>query len=147
MLPDFKNEEDLPGLIDTYFEHISGEYHLKRTAVDNEDNPISKKIWDREPEPATFSELAYFLGFNSHEEFEEYKQTGKFSKEVNRAWLRIQVVYEKKLHNQSPTGAIFALNGLGRKEKAITAEHSDTLKVLLIETGPKPVENEKDVVF
>ena len=147
----FSTSAQLDALVEAYFVYIKGVYRLEDTVApgDNEEDIISKKIWNRVPEHATFSGLAYFLGFNSRKEFEEYAQSGSFAPELARAQLRVDMVYEKQLHNQSSTGAIFALRSRGWNEKETIkiGQGSDTLNVNIIETGPKPAGNEQEVVL
>lgn len=147
----FTNKGTLQNLIQHYFNYIEGEYHLekippKKPAVPNE--LIDQKIWDREPEPATIAGLAFFLGFNSREEFDTYESAGKFASIIKRARLRVEVGYEKKLHYQSPTGAMFALKSMGWNEKAEkpqVIENIKSIKVKIVESGPMPASNEKEV--
>ena len=150
----FSTPAQLEALVEAYFVFIGGEYHLADTAGagDNDEDIISRKIWDRDPEPATFSGLAYFLGFRSCEEFKENLQKGNFSFELNRANLRIVMAYEKKLHNnQTSAGAIYALRSKGRNEKAtdtvMVGESVGMLNVNIIESGPKPAGNEHDILL
>jgi len=109
---------------------------------------IGQKVFDREAEPATIAGLAFFLGFNSRDEFDEYESRGKFSTLIKRARLRIEAAYEKKL--DTPAGAMFALKNMGWNEKAENSKPADmvrSIKVKIIESGPKPVSSEKEVVL
>jgi len=148
----FKTPEELEALIESYFNYIEGEY-APEDDTENEDKiqvAANKKRWVREPEPATNAGLALFLGFSSRAEFNFYCLNGDFAAVLNRGNLRIEACYEKKLHNPSPAGAIFALKSMmGWNEKddndAEESEGFKTLKVELIECGPKPAGNERDV--
>ncbi len=70
---------------------------------------------------------------------------------LKRAHLRIEAIYEKKLHQQPSTGAIFALKSLGRNEGAAGKTKKGNavkiLKIKIIETGPKLAANENEVVL
>ncbi|MDB5115948.1 MAG: hypothetical protein JWQ79_1440 [Mucilaginibacter sp.] len=62
----------------------------------------------------------------------------------------MEAAYEKKLHYQSSTGAIFALKSLGWNEKAEnekSASLAKTIKVKIIESGPQPASSEKEVIL
>jgi hypothetical protein len=143
--PTFKTARKLAEKADDYFSYIKGEYHLETVAGKD------KKVADREAEPATIAGLALFLGFNSRQEFEDYEQNGEFGYLIKRSRLRVEALYERKLHQQSPSGAIFALKTLGWKEKTddkTTAGNTiKSLKIEIVTTGPKPAESEKEVVL
>ncbi len=143
----------LINLIKSYFDYIEGEYHLEKKPPKKTTDPpdsIDQKVWDREAEPATLAGLAFFLGFNSREEFDHYEKNGKHALLVKRARLRVEASYEKKLHYQSSTGAIFALKSIGWNEKTEAIKPADkvkNIKVKIIESGPLPASNEKDVTL
>ncbi|WP_162996482.1 terminase small subunit [Mucilaginibacter celer] len=137
--------------IDAYFTYIEGEYHIEQKPVKvtkDHVETVDQKIWDRPPEPATISGLAFYLGFNSRDELEAYRTGGAFADVLKRAVLRIEASYEVALH-QNATGAMFALKSIGWNEKppqpAGNAENNNILKVEIINTGPPPAGNEKDV--
>jgi hypothetical protein len=93
-----------------YFSFIKGEYHIEKVpAKGSKDSTdfIDQKVWDREPEPATLSGLALALGFISIAELEAYERDGKFAHIIKKARLKVEAEYEKRLHYQSATGAIF----------------------------------------
>src|SRR6185312_8475058 len=100
----FRTAKDLATRIDKYFTYIEGEYHL-----DEKDKPV----WDREPDPATIAGLALFLGFNSIQGFITYEGSGRFANVLKKGRLRVEWIYEKKLHQQSSAGAIFMLKSMG----------------------------------
>ena len=137
--------------IKRYFESLKGQFHMEELPVKNSKNKNEtsvQKIWDREPEPPTLSGLALFLGFNSRNEFEVYEQTGEFANHVKRARLRIEAEYEKKLHFQSPSGAIFMLKNLGWCEKADGASLNEIPKIIeikIVDSGPELAFSEKEV--
>ncbi|WP_259071180.1 terminase small subunit [Mucilaginibacter sp. X4EP1] len=143
--PIFKTATKLASKADAYFSYIEGEYHLE-TVTGKE-----KKITDRDAEPATLAGLALFLGFNSRQDFEDYEQNGEFGYILKRSRLRVEALYERKLHQQSSSGAIFALKSFGWKEKAddkATASGTiKSLKIEIIETGHQPAESEKQVAL
>jgi hypothetical protein len=152
-LPDFSAAGDLAANIDAYFKYIKGEFHFeKKPAIETKNEASSaQKVWNREAEPATIAGLAFFLGFNSRQAFYDYEVNGKFSQVLKRGRLRIEAMYEKKLHQQSSTGVIFALKSLGwnenKADKDDAGEGIRTLEIRIIETGPKPANNEKEVVL
>jgi DNA-packaging protein gp3 len=143
--PSFKTARKLAEKADAYFSFIEGEYHIETVAGKD------KKITDREAEPATLTGLALFLDFNSRQDFEDYEQNGEFGYLIKRSRLRVEALYERKLHQQSPSGAIFALRALGWKEKAddktTTGNSLKSLKIEIVEIGPKPAESEKEVMM
>src|SRR6202035_3061369 len=108
---------------------------------------LKQKVWLHDPEPATLTGLAIFLGFHSKQAFEKYEENGRFANILKQGRLRIEAVYEKKLHLQSSaSGAIFALKSMGWNEKTeskTAAKAIKNIKIEIIETGPKPAENEK----
>ncbi|TWR25740.1 hypothetical protein FPZ43_15755 [Mucilaginibacter pallidiroseus] len=139
-------------LIESYFDHIQGSFHYENPiATDSKKNTPSKteKIWDREPEPALFTGLMLHLGFNSQQEFEEYERKGKHRKHIIKARLRIEKEYERKLHMQAPTGAIFALKKMGWTDKSETTPYTEILPksivVEVVQSGPNVAANEKEV--
>ena len=149
----FSNAEELSKRINVYFDYIDGEFHMEETPAKNpKDVPGPwQKIWDREPEPATFTGLALFLGFNSLQGFEDCEDNDEFAAALKRGRLCIESVYEKKLHQQSPAGAIFALKNMGWNDKTEAKNENrpayTTLKVEFTETGPKLAGSEKEVVL
>ena len=150
----FATARQLEALIDQYFIYIEGESCVKRKKTKGADGKIkttSQKTWAREPEPATISGLSLFLGFNSKQAFEDYELSGKFANQLKRAGLRIELLYEKKLHTQYTSGAIFALKSLGWNERANTRLADEPInnvfKVEINHTGPQLAASEKDVVL
>jgi hypothetical protein len=140
-------------LIESYFRYIEGEYYFEKTQVNQSEDKTyaEKKIYTRQPEPATITGFALFLGFNSKQEFDEYELKGRFANIIKRGRLRIEALYEQKLHQPAPTGAIFALKTMGWKEKQESKKTGNgivkKMEVHINETGPKPAENEKEVVL
>jgi hypothetical protein len=97
----------------------------------------------------TLSGLAVFLGFDSLEEFENYEIRGRFPYYLKRARLHITAIYEMKLLQPSPNGAIFALKEMGliKKSESKSTLLNNTLKIEVIESGPQPAVNEKEVML
>jgi hypothetical protein len=135
--------------IDAYFDYIDGEYRHENKPVKGQQQSAAeqKKICVREPEPATIAGLALFLGFSSRQAFDDYEQTGEFAPILKQGRLRVEAVYEKKLHQQSSAGAIFALKSMGWNEKVEGNTAFKSITVEIIESGPKPAENEKEVIL
>lgn len=151
--PYLMSESSLTSRINDYFTLIEGEYHLenKRGNESKEQPAPAKKIWDRDPEPATFAGFAVHLGFSSMEAFNAYIEAGKYNEALKFGHLRIEASYERKLHAQSAAGAVFALKNRGWNErgevKQQTAEFPKTLPVEVLFTGPIPAQSEKEVVL
>lgn len=144
--------DELTLRIDEYFTHIKGKYRMTKTPPKKEgDKPTRTKVCEREPELATISGLALFLGFSSREVFDECMRKGKFSEILKRGCLRVQAVYESRLHQHSTSGAIFALKSMGWNEKHENKQSDEallkTLSVKIIESGPKLVGSEKEVII
>jgi len=109
----YDNEAELEKAIEDYFVHIQG---LKQLVPD-EKGSITE-VWTRNPEPATVTGLALFLGFESRQSIYDYEGNGLFSYIIKNARLRVEHEYEKRLTTaQSPTGAIFALKNMGWSDK------------------------------
>jgi hypothetical protein len=150
----FANAAYLSGRIDEYFNYIQGASCSSQNDIGKADRSVNKsenKMWDREPEPPTISGLAFFLGFESMRAFMGYEENGRFAHILKRARLRIESVYEKKLHIQSSAGAIFALKTLKwndqQKDSAENFTAFNNIKIEIVETGPGLAGNEKDVVL
>jgi hypothetical protein len=146
----FNTPVQVKKLVDDYFDYIEGEYHeTEKPGKDDKTPPTTEKKCIREPEPPTIAGLAHFLGFNTRQMFENYCKEGEFADILSRGSLRIEACYEKKLHNQSATGAIFALKSMGWNEKSETlvtdTEVSKTLRIELVEAGPNVAASEKEV--
>ena len=143
--PAFKTAKILAEKIDAYFRYIEGEYHLE------EKSSGEQKIWDREPEPPILTGLILFLGFNSRKQFEDYEQNGQFADTVKRGRLRVEALYERKLHQQAPTGAIFALKSMGWTErsddKLANTNTFKSITIEILETGPALAQCEQEVAL
>ena len=134
--------------IDQYFTYIKGKFRTtKAPPKKTGDKPTRQKIWDRDPEPPTITGLALFLGFSSRQSFDDYEQKGKHAQLLRRGRLRIEAEYEKKLHDHYTSGPIFALKSLGWNDSKNTdTPVSKTLNIKIIESGPIPASNEKEVI-
>lgn len=145
----FISRADLEECIDNYFTFIQGEFELEQipSKTKGTTEMVEEKRWLRQEEPPTISGLAYYLGFESRQTFEHYELNGRHGAELKRARLRIEAAYEKKLHIQSSTGAIFALKALGWNDKDSTAMPviSGTITIEIIDTGAQPAASEKEV--
>lgn len=135
----FSSIDELDKLIKTYFEKLD----------DDANTEADSKKAKKEVAPPTMSGLAYHLGFESIQAFEACEAKGKYAFRLKRARLRVEAEYEKKLHFQSSTGAIFALKSSGWRERInnnTPDEPADNiLKVEVINVGPKLAGSEKDV--
>ncbi|MFA6247282.1 MAG: terminase small subunit [Mucilaginibacter sp.] len=152
-LKDLKQLKSYRARINKYFTTLQGEYHIEKVLVkgakDNTDT-IDQKVWDREPEPATLSGLALAIGFTSINEMEAYERDGEFADIVKKARLRVEAEYEKRLHFQSSTGAIFMLKSQGwaeRPDDSLLNEIPKTIQIEIINSGPKLADSEKDVAL
>jgi hypothetical protein len=133
----FSSITELDHLIKTYFGKLDDEADAKKTK--------------KEIAPPTMSGLAYHLGFESVQAFESCEAKGKYASPLKRARLRVEAEYEKKLHFQSSTGAIFALKSMGwdaRSKNNTSDEPTDSiLKVEVINVGPNLAGSERDVIM
>ena len=144
--------DELTNLIDQYFIYIKGKYRMTRTPPKQVGDKLTRtKTWDREPEFATISGLALFLGFSSRQVFDDCMRKGKYSEILKRGCLRVEAFYESRLHQHSTSGAIFALKSMGWNEKHESKPTDDTtlktLSIKIIESGPKTVRSEKEVII
>jgi hypothetical protein len=128
----YKTLEELAARCDEYFEYIMGE-HTEELSV-NADGKTEKKIKHREPEPATITGLALFLGFVSRQSLYDYiNRNDEFSYIVNVALTLVECNYERRLSGTCPTGAIFALKNMNWKDKSET-ELSGNMGIVWNET-------------
>jgi len=142
--PVFKTARKLANKVDAYFRYIEGAYNSEIKAGKEE------KKHTREPEPATLTGLALFIGFNSLIELYDYEQNGEFADVISRGCLQVQSAYEKKLHQQSSSGAIYALKNLMRKEKGdhpAPVIQKINIEAVTVETGYKIASNESEVTI
>ena len=140
--------DELSNLIDEYFEYIKGAYNLKRVAAKEAGKYTYTKVYHRDREPATFSGLALFLGFNSLRNFDDYEPKGQLSQILKQGRLRIEAEYEKRLHEHYTSGPIFALKSRGWNDGKTTEQPSShSLNIKIIESGPQPANSEKEVII
>lgn len=137
----FTSAAKLRQRVDTYFNSL-----IKTPEETTEKTIKTGNSPKPETLPATISGLMLFLGFNSRKEYDDYENYGKYNDVLKRARLRIEAEYEKKLHYQSSTGAIFALKNLGWNDRE---ENKDTngsvtlnIEILNSEYNPAVAENE-----
>lgn len=126
---------------------------IKRKAKSPIKNPtwLSEKIeaYFQQQHP-TIAGLALFLGFSSLEDFIDYEQHGRRRKAIKRASLRIEAIYEQKLHTTSATGAMFALKNMGWKDRSTTENEEERITKFTMAIAHSPVlpaSSEKDVVL
>jgi hypothetical protein len=145
----FTTATELTNHIDAYFDYIDSEYRLENKPGKGPQQAVAeqKKLCVREPGPATITGLALFLGFSSRQAFDDYEQNGEFAHILKQGMLRVEAVYEKKLHQQSSAGAIFALKSMGWNERSEGNTAFKSITIEIIESGPKPAENEKEVIL
>ncbi|MBB3057246.1 terminase small subunit [Mucilaginibacter gotjawali] len=147
----FTTFKQLANRIDAYF-NLSNEapQNEKKSKGKTEPAQLSEAT-ARDAEPATLSGLALYLGFNSLAAFEDYEQKGEFAPALQRARLRLQAIYERRLLQQSPTGAMFALKSFGWDERSENKTGKDaapkTFTIKIIETGFQPAGDEKEVIL
>jgi hypothetical protein len=83
-----------------------------------------------EDEPITWTGLALGLGFHGRGELDNYEGYDGFSHSVKRAKAIVQHAYERRLHGNSPTGAIFALKNMGWSDRhEVTGADGQPLQV------------------
>lgn len=109
----FETPEEMEKMIDEYFLHIQG----KVKKIFNEGLENEKVLWEREPEPATITGLALYIGLCSKTSLYEYQDRPAFSDLVKRARAGVENAYEKRLHQAQNVGAIFALKNMGWRDK------------------------------
>lgn len=148
--PKYETVEILQAAIDKYFKYIEGIFTIET----DEDTGQPKKIWERYPEPATITGLAYWLGFDSRQSIYDYKGRAGFSYTIKRARLRIEANYEKNLSGQQPAGSIFALKNLGWNDKVQNeisgpngkpVENNHALKIVINSTAAGISSTEKEI--
>lgn len=126
----YETAEDIVKEIDAYFEYIKGENNGEESL--------------REPEPATITGLALYLGFASRQSLLDYVEKEEFSFAIKRGKLRIEHEYEKRLHQNNPTGAIFGLKNMEWSDKTEIA-HSGDLSIVWKETKNYGANDKTDI--
>lgn len=148
MKKSFTKATRLDELIAQYFNQA--DQHTHEQTNTKKASPAAAKKDKVQPWAPTLSGLAFHLGFNSRQEFEEYESKGKFADRLKRARLQIETFCEKKLHTQYTSGAIFALKNLGWADRVETKPiESDHIahKIEVIITGPQLASSENEVVL
>lgn len=136
--PKYRKAAEIAEKIAEYFTYILGEYSI---------DDSKKKVFTREPEPATITGLALYLGFESRQSIYDYEKNGKFSYTVKRARLRIEQEYEKKLHGINATGPIFALKNFGWRDQQNVEHTGKDGKDLIPDVKQVIVINGKEIEF
>ncbi len=116
----YETAEELLQAVQEYFAYLEGDYHEEEIKVGKgkDQKTIKEKVWDRNPEDATITGLALFLGFDSRSTLYEYGKKEEFSHIIKRAASLVEKSYEHRLAGNSPTGARFALKNMGWKDKS-----------------------------
>lgn len=119
--PIFKNARDLTKKVNEYFVYIKGLEKVKRKRqidpVTKEKAWIEERTWIRNPEPATITGLALYLGFANRQSLYDYEKQEVYSGVIARARTRVEHEYEKKLSLPNPTGPVFALKQMNWTDK------------------------------
>jgi hypothetical protein len=117
--PKFDSPEHLMEECEAYFKYIEGEFHYEteEIQVDGKFKVVDKVVWDRYSEPATITGLTLYLGFSDRGSLDDYEKKEEFSHIIKRARKLVEHNYEKRLHGDKNTGAIFALKNMGWKDK------------------------------
>ena len=68
-------------------------------------------------QPATWSGLANWLGFESRQSLKKKKKKEGFTYPIKKALLKIEEIYESNLFGRNPAGSIFALKNFGWRDK------------------------------
>jgi hypothetical protein len=149
--PKFNSHNQLAERVNAYFTSVEDEYPVGENTIDTPEGKTKVSKCARQPEPPTIAGLALFLGFNSRQALEDYLIEGKFSSALKTGLLRIEAIFERKLHNpQSVSGAIFVLKTMGWNEKSPAQPADKTpkkLKIEVIAEGPKLADCEQHVVM
>lgn len=147
----FTTIKQLNNLIDAYFNLSGDTLQCKKKSKGKPETAEVSEAAVSGPPPVTLSGLALYLGFNSLVAFEDYEQNGQFAAALQRARLRLMAIYERRLLQQSPTGAMFALKSFGWDERAEnkTGKHGPpkTLSIEIIDTGFQTAGDEKEVAL
>ena len=86
-------------------------------------------------EPITLTGCLYSMGIYSRGTLDEYEARPGFSEPVKQLRAMVAMAYERRLHGQNPTGAIFALKNMGWTDRqeidaTITGNLLDVLTTL-----------------
>lgn len=114
--PVFKSAKVLAKKVDKYFDYIKGEY--KKTKVKIKDDHgktvgLTEEIeCIRQPEYASITGLALYLGFASRQSLDDYEKKEVFTYTIARARTRVAFHYEQQLNSSRAFGAMFALKNM-----------------------------------
>lgn len=124
---------------DGFFEYIKGEQGKRKVKYGKKE--IEETYWIREPEPATITGLALYLGYSCLDSMDKAaKRSPLFFEIIKRAKLRVANRYERNLSGTTPTGAIFALKVMGWKDSTFVPEEGEGVVIgfqYVIPTKPK----------
>lgn len=102
--PFYNTVEELQARIDEYWNYIKGE-------ADEGGG------WIRQPEYATVTGLALYLGFTTRQALLNYEGKDEFVDAVKKAKTKIESAYEQALFGKNAAGPIFALKNFGWTDK------------------------------
>ena len=85
-------------------------------------------------QPMTVTGLALYLGFESKQSLYDYQERNEFSYLIRKARTIVENGYEKALHSNTVTGAIFALKNMGWKDR----------QDIDVTSGDKPINSVSD---
>jgi hypothetical protein len=89
----------------------------KKYKTDTELQEAIDTYFALDPEKPTITGLALHLGFVDRRSIYDYEESGEHSHTIKKARMRVENAFEKRLFEQSCTGAIFALKNFGWKDK------------------------------
>ena len=78
--------------------------------------------------PPTYAGLALHLGLKNRQSLHVYSKKPEFKDVISYAKLRMEEIYERRLHGNNPTGAIFALKNYGWSDRQ-EIEHTGTIQI------------------
>lgn len=123
----YDTPHELAAKVEEYFLSIKGE---KGPGVDE---------WIKDPEPATITGLALFLGFCDRQSLNDYQEKVEFSFIIKRARARVEHRYERDLSTKNVTGAIFALKNMGWADKVENVNKNTNLNYNSVDMTPEEV--------
>lgn len=89
----------------------------------------------KQQSPLTITGLCLHLGFATKQSFYDYEKMEEFRHVVGKARMMVENEYEKRLHSNSPTGAIFALKQYGWSDKhELTGAEGGPLEIVVRRT-------------
>lgn len=125
----YKTAKEFEAAVDSYFSFIEGDFVSEY--VETQPCVFTEvRKYRREPEPATITGLALYLGFIDRRSFYDYEYRGVFSHVIKKARLRVEYNYEKRLDtSKNPAGQIFVLKNMGWRDE-ISLEHTSKEKTI-----------------